>query len=143
MPEISAFCPGCGMGVATAAAATVVASAGVRDRIFGAFAYFTFVPAVVFLRLDRYKRNRFVRFHSWQSIFLTLAAAVIGVSFWLLLSVLAWLPRVGPLLSLLGATLALLAGMILWVVMMVKALQGEAFQLPLLGRLAEKQVTPL
>ena len=34
-----------------------------------------------------------------------------------------------------------LAGMVLWIVLMIKAYQGEKFKLPLIGDLAEKQIS--
>ncbi|HKS77211.1 MAG TPA: hypothetical protein VJQ82_28640 [Terriglobales bacterium] len=52
----------------------------------------------------------------------------------------------GVLLSLMGRVLVIFASFIialgcfiLWLVLIVKALQGEMFELPLLGRLADRQ----
>jgi uncharacterized membrane protein len=42
-----------------------------------------------------------------------------------------------PLLSLINGLLALV-GLILWVLLMIKAYQGEKFKLPVIGDIAEK-----
>ena len=36
------------------------------ENIAGALAYLTFIPAIAFLVLDPYNKNRFARFHSVQ-----------------------------------------------------------------------------
>lgn len=51
---------------------------GLTDNAAGALAYVTFVPAIVFLVLPPYNTNPYVRFHAWQSIFLTATALVIS-----------------------------------------------------------------
>jgi uncharacterized membrane protein len=56
----------------------------------------------------------------------------------ILYSVLALIPVAGYLLAWLASAVALLGCMILWLVLLVKALQGETFRLPWIGNLAEK-----
>ena len=63
MPETAAFCPSCGRSVQTEARAQGKVGA-LSEPIAGGLAYFTFVPAIVFLVVEPYKNNRFVRFHS-------------------------------------------------------------------------------
>jgi uncharacterized membrane protein len=53
--------------------------AGLNDNAAGAFAYFTFIPAVIFLLVAPYNQKPFIRFHAWQSILLTAAAIVINI----------------------------------------------------------------
>ena len=100
-------------------------------------AYITPIPAIVFLRLKPFNRNHFVRFHSWQSIFLTLAglavAIVVRILFWLL----SLIPKIGYLMASLLVLLVVLAWGILWLVVLVKAFQHELFKLPVIGDLAE------
>ncbi len=74
------------------------------------------------------KDNRFVRFHAMQSI---LASGTLFV----LQTALAFLPGLGLLSPIIS-----LAGVVLWVVCMIKAYQGEWFKLPILGDIAERQV---
>ena len=136
MPLDAAFCPGCGRRMIV-----VPASAGtpgfLPDNVAGALAYLTPIPAIVFLRIKPFNRNHFVRFHSWQSIFLTVAgvavAIVVRILFWLL----SLIPRFGYLIASLAVLLIVLAWVILWLVMMVKAFQHELFKLPVIGNLAE------
>ena len=102
-----------------------------NDRFLGAIAYLTFLPAVAFLILKQYKRRQFIRFHARQSIF-----------FWILVAALAGL---GLLASTLGfllvwivtSILVVLALALTWLVLSIKALQGEWFELPGLGNLAQ------
>ena len=104
------------------------------DRIPGALAYLTFVPALVFLFIEPYQKRRFVRFHSFQSLIFwagVLAFALLG----LLASMFGWL-----FLWLLSGTLISLALFFTWLLLSIKALQGEWFRLPLVGSLAEQQV---
>ena len=107
------------------------------DRILGAVAYFSFIPAVGFLVFEKFKRNRYLRFHSLQSIYLVLAAVVTGIVLRVLLAMFSLIPRIGYLLGWLVVVVMTLAFFMLWLVLIAKALQGERFQLPLLGQLAE------
>jgi uncharacterized membrane protein len=109
-----------------------------KDNLIAASAYMTFIPAVVFVLIEPFKRNRFVRFHSFQSIFLAVATVVAAIVMRILYSVLALIPVAGYLLAWLASAVALLGWMILWLVLLVKALQGETFRLPWIGNLAEK-----
>ena len=64
---------------------------GLSDNAAGAIAYMTFVPAIVFLLVLPYNRNRYVRFHAWQSLLLNVST--IAISFLLIVPVLQ--PRIG------------------------------------------------
>jgi uncharacterized membrane protein len=121
---------------ATASAAII--SSQPKDNLIAALAYVTFIPASVFVLIEPFKRNRFVRFHAFQSIFLTVATILVAIAMRILYSVLTVIPVVGYLLAWLVIPVALLGVGILWVVLLVKALQGETFKLPLIGNLAER-----
>jgi len=86
-----------------------------------------FVSAVIFLVVE--KRNPEVRFHAYQSLATFLSIFVISV-------VAGAIPLIGWLVGALLSPLTL----ILWVVLMVKAAQGERFKLPWVGDWAEEQV---
>jgi uncharacterized membrane protein len=109
------------------------------ENIAGALAYFTFIPAVVFLILEPYNKNRFVRFHSIQCLCLWAAGMVLGIALKIVGLVLFIIPVLGHLLVFLIAMVIGLAGFVIWLVLVVKALQGEAFKLPVLGDFAEQQ----
>jgi uncharacterized membrane protein len=129
-------CASCGATVGQsvgggAAAAPPTASTGLTESLAGALAYATILPAIFFLLLEPYNKNRFVRFHSFQCIFLNVAWFVLWFALTVLGSVLGWA-------SLLILPLGL-AGIGLWIVLVIKAYQGSIFKLPVIGDLAEKQ----
>jgi uncharacterized membrane protein len=137
MPDGIAFCPGCGRRMIDVPGA--VASTGfLKENIAGALAYFIFIPAVVFLCLMPFKRNHFVRFHSFQSIFLLVAGLLVALLMRLVFPVLTLIPHLGYLLAWLGMLLISLAWMLLWLVAVIKAFQGELFKLPVIGGFAER-----
>ena len=108
------------------------------ERIAGALAYVTLIPPAVFLLVDPYKRNFFVRFHSIQHLLLWGCGIAAGIAFWIVATVLLWIPYLGVLVFPLGALLVL-AGFVLWLLLLIKAWQGEVFKLPFIGAIAEKQ----
>lgn len=113
------------------------------EPIAGSLAYFTFVPAIVFLTLDPYRRNHFVRFHSVQCLLMWLAELLLGSVLRVLAAILYYIPVLGPLLVWLMAVLAGLGVFFLWTVLIVKSLQGESFRIPVLGDVAERYADPL
>ncbi len=135
MPETAAFCPGCGRSMQTRASGKV----GIfPENIAGALAYLTFIPAIVFLTLDPYKKNRFVRFHSVQCLLLWGAVILLAIALKLASVVLFIIPVLGPLLVLLVSVVVGIAAFVIWLVLVVKAFQGEMFMLPMLGEVAEQ-----
>ena len=123
MPAGAAFCPGCGRSIKPLNSA---------ERLAAASAYFTLVPAAVLLFLPAFRNSRFVRFHSWQSILLWGVFFVASVTGILLSNIAA-----AVVLLLLGIVGSL--GMFfLWIVLSLKAWQGERFELPWFGSLAER-----
>jgi uncharacterized membrane protein len=138
MPDEAVFCPSCGGTMRTPERAH--GKVGVfSESIAGALAYFTFVPALVFLLLDPYKKDRFVRFHSFQCIFAWTAAFVIVALLKLLAIILFIIPFLGHLLAYLISMVVGFGFVVMGGVLVVKALQGEMFKLPVIGDLAEKQ----
>jgi len=140
-----AFCNMCGAqiadGTTTCSAcsgrATVVpgvTASGMADNVAGMLAYVTFIPAIIFLVTAPYNQSRFVRFHSYQSIFFSVAVFGIQVA----LSILTVMPFLifitGPLHMLVA-----LGALIVWIILLLKANQGQMFKLPVIGDLAEKQ----
>ena len=138
MPDDVAFCPSCGnaMGPRPRAHGTV---GMFPENIAGALAYVTVIPPIIFLLLDPYRRNRFVRFHSLQCLFLWLALFLIGAVLRLAGVVLSIIPVLGHLLVFLISMVIGLAAFVVWLVLVIKALQGEEFKLPVVGDLAERQ----
>ncbi len=127
------FCPSCGAKIGSSAGATRVAASGQLDEnIVCAACYLLWaVTGVLFLVLEPYNRNRLVKFHAFQSIF-TAVALFAGFG---ALSVLAFLPLVGLLFSLVTLIYPLV-GFGLWLFLMYKAYNKERWELPVIGPLA-------
>ena len=165
LPDGSLACPACGatQGVAGAAATPgatpgyvpgpapgsypgpaptpLPATGGLSPNAAGALAYLVgFITGILFLVLEPFKTDRFVRFHAFQSIFLNLAWIV----FWILWQV-VWLTlgafTHGLLFLILTPINLLIAlgGLCLWIYMMYSAYQGKTVQLPVIGPLAAGQ----
>lgn len=102
-------------------------STGLDPTVAGLLCYLLFfVTGIAFLVLER--RSRFVRFHATQS-------TLTFVSLFVAQIVCGWIPLLGALL---GAAIGLL-GLVLWVWLMWKALQGEWAKLPVVGDMAEER----
>ena len=106
-----------------------VSAGGLADNVAGMLAYVTIIPAIVFLVVEPYSKNRFVRFHAFQSIFLYVAWIILHVALRMILPWFLW-----PLWGLID--LALFA---LWIVLLMKAYNGQKWKLPVVGDMAEKQ----
>ena len=142
MPEIAAFCPGCGRDMHALDIAPERAQGRVGflpENFAGAIAYFTFIPAVIFLLRKPYNANRFVRFHSVQCLLLWAAGAFTALALKVADLLLFLIPMVGPLFVVVVSVVGGLAAVAVWLVLVVKAAQGEMFKLPVLGNFAEQQ----
>lgn len=140
MPEISMFCPGCGRAVkpADSEATVSIAASSRSDSLIAAVSYASPIPAILFLAIPGLKFNNsaFVRFHSWQSILFSVATIIVGFLVRLVFAILSFIPWVGFLFAWLSIGVVSLAVVILWIVLVVKAAQGEAYELPKLGSMA-------
>ena len=96
-------------------------STGLDESVAGLFCYmFGFVTGIIFLIVE--KESRFVKFHAKQSTITFLGLFVISLLF-------GWVPVIG--------TMILIFSLILWLVLMIKALQGKRYLLPIVGKIAE------
>jgi uncharacterized membrane protein len=129
------FCAKCGTAVTEAGSGSgpVSASAGMTDNVAGALSYLLgFITGILFLVLEPYNRNRTVRFHAFQSIFLSVGIIILHF-------VISSLSVMSLALTLLLSMLLSLASLLIWLFMMWKTYQGEKVVLPVVGPLAEKQ----
>ena len=102
-------------------------SIGLDENLTGALCYLIlWISGIVFYLLE--KDNKFVKFHAMQSILVFLPLTIIGF----FLSIIWFLWWLGWLIWLLS--------IILWLVLMIKAYQGEKFKVPIVGDIAEKQI---
>jgi uncharacterized membrane protein len=140
------FCGSCGTPVAAGGpgptappAPGAPAAEGLTSNVAGALAYVTVIPAIIFLVVEPYNRDKFVRFHSFQSIFLAIAWLAVAIVLLIVSAVLAVIPIVGWILGLL-LWLAMMIGMFaLWVFVIYKAYQKERYMIPVIGKLAAQQ----
>jgi uncharacterized membrane protein len=140
IPAGAAACPACSQAaapsstVAPAGATVQAGGGGLTDNLAGALAYVTVIPAIVFLVLEPYNRNKFIKFHSFQCIFF----AVAWTALWIVLNIVAHIPLLGWLTVLVWPLVGL-AGFVIWLVLVLKAYQGQMWKLPVIGDMAEKQ----
>jgi uncharacterized membrane protein len=102
-------------------------------------AYFTFIPAIIFLMIEPYNKDRYVRFHAFQSLFFNIAWIIIWIAMIFVGMVLGLVPVVGLLIHILIDFVIGLGGLILWVILVIKAYSNQKFQLPVIGKMAEEQ----
>ena len=101
-------------------------STGLDENVAGFFCYLLgFITGIVFLVVE--KESAFVKFHAKQSTITFLALFVMILLF-------GWIPVVGILIWILS--------LILWLILMVKALRGEKYRLPFVGKMAEEKTRP-
>ena len=109
-------------------------STGLDENVAGLLCYVLgWISGLVFFLIE--KKNKLVRFHALQSIivFGTINLALIII--WPL----SLIPFIGLFFSVIGWIIWVLA-IVLWILLMIKAYQGEKFKLPWAGNLAEKYV---
>ena len=135
----SAFCASCGnpVNLATERANAAVATGGLRTNVAGALCYLGgFVTGILFLVLDPYRHDHFVRFHAFQSIYYSVAWIAVYIALGTVESLLPW--SAWHFFSMLSTFMSLaLLCIALW--LMYRAYNHERFKLPVIGNLAEKQ----
>jgi uncharacterized membrane protein len=98
------------------------------------------ITGIIFLVMDPYKNDRFVRFHAFQSIFFNVAWIALWVA-WMIVGVVLGAVTKG-LFFLLQVPIDLLlmaGGFGLWIYLMYSAYQNRTFKLPIVGQFAAKQ----
>ena len=153
----AAFCAGCGkpagarpqpvVAAQTAGAAALTqpvaqsTATGLTSNVAAALAYILgFITGILFLVLEPYKRDRFVRFHAMQSILYSAAGLVFRIGWSILVSALmevtAW---AGVVLVPVGLLISFgLFGF--WLYLMYQAYSNREFRIPIIGAIAAKQV---
>ena len=104
-------------------------------NLVAALSYFLgFITGVVILLVE--KDDKFIRFHAMQSTLIFGAIFVIDI-------ILGAAIGVVPILNLINSlfnTLVFIVALIVWIVSMLKAFQGQMFKWPIVGNFAEKQI---
>jgi len=135
------YCPKCGTAVPSAPATSGLPptpgpglNPGLAANVAAALCYIpVFIPAILFLVLAPYNRDKTIRFHAWQSLFLQIAWVLVATVASIVLSMVSW-----------GLWFALsrilnLAVILLAVYMMWKTYEKQEVVLPVVGDLAKKQ----
>jgi uncharacterized membrane protein len=103
------------------------AAEGLSDTAASALAYVTFIPAVIFLLVAPYNQKPVIKFHAIQEIGLSII--LVGLHFFMFIPILGWaVYAIGSLCLL-----------VVWILCIIKASQGSAFKLPLIGNFAAEQ----
>jgi uncharacterized membrane protein len=102
-------------------------STGLQQNVAGLLCYLLgWITGIIFLILE--KDDKVVRFHAIQSIVVFGAYTVITIIF-------RWIPFIGWIIVWIAGVIAF----ILWIVLMVKAYQGQTYKVPVAGDIAAKQ----
>lgn len=153
LTQASGFCGNCGSPAAQASLASmpatapavqapaVAGSSGLTANVAAALSYVLgLITGIVFLVLEPYKRDRFVRFHAMQSILFCVAAIVFSIAWSIVVDVLinisAW---TAIALTPIGLVIAL-GFFLFWLFLMYQAYSQREFRIPIIGAIAAKQL---
>jgi uncharacterized membrane protein len=101
-------------------------SLGLDENLEAALSYVLgWITGLIFFLLE--KDDKFVRFHALQSLITFLVLHVVAIFFGII-----------PFIGWVFDSLVSIAGIIVWIVCIIKAYQGEKFKLPIVGDIAEK-----
>jgi uncharacterized membrane protein len=156
-----AFCSSCGTQIADgtticaacaaraqaapagAPAAATASTGGMADNVAGLIAYITPIPSIIFLVMEPYNKNRFVRFHSWQNIFFFIALIALWIAYLIVATVLAFIPILGHVVAFLLWLGLFIGQFVIWIILLLKANGGQMYKLPIIGDMAEKQANAM
>ncbi len=159
VPEGTKFCSSCGSsleqtaGGSTTTPPTLSAPAGqppantggIAPNVAALLVYIPFcfiglICAILFgFILEPHKKDRFVRFHAWQSLAVHGAFLVLWVGWVIASFVLTAIARPLAMITVPISMLLGLGALILMVLLMIKAYSNQMFKLPVVGDWAEKQ----
>jgi uncharacterized membrane protein len=158
LPQHAGFCGNCGRSISSGAPVAQMASAqsaaiaatqsapagaaasGLTPSVAGALAYLLgLITGIIFLALEPYKHDRFVRFHAMQSILLSATYIVYRITFSFVVRMIAavsgWLA-----LALVPVAFVISLGLfVFWLFLMYSAYKGREFQIPVIGPIAARQ----
>lgn len=141
-PVEGRFCPKCGSAVAVSGGAPPLtappaANAGLTENAVGALCYLGgLVTGIIFLVIPPYNQNPRIKFHAFQSILFNLAWVL---AWFVILAVGLILPFGLSVMLSLFSLLIWGGGLVVWLLLMWKAYQGESVTLPVIGVIARQQ----
>ncbi len=124
--------------MASAPTPTPAASTGMANNVAGLLCYVVgWITGLIFLLIEPYKNDKFVRFHAFQSIFFNVSLIAVYIVLFVL-GIILGVIHLGLLMIPLGLVVWL--GILgTWIFLMVKAYNNQTFKLPIIGELAAKQ----
>ena len=148
--EGAGFCGSCGApagavqaagGIQVVAMNSTAANSGLASNLAGALAYVLgLITGIVFLVLEPYKHDRFVRFHAMQSILFCVAAIAFSILWHILVSIMMSISG-WTAMALVPIGLVISLGFFLfWLFLMYQAYSQHEFRIPMIGAIAAKQV---
>lgn len=142
----AAFCSSCGKraeaggGATPASDAPVLNLPGIAYNVAGLLCYILWpVACVFFLLVAPYNRNKFVRFHAFQAIFLGAAGIAAAIALMLMTSILGLIPVLGWILGSFAWFVFAIGLIGLIILLMYKAYEGVQYRIPLIGDMAIQQ----
>lgn len=127
--------------IAATAATAAPPAAGLQPPMAAALSYLAgVITGILFLVLEPFKADRFVRFHAFQSIFFNVAWIGLWIAWMIVGFVLGAVTK--GLFFIIQVPIDLLmmvGGFCLWAFLMYNASQGKTFKLPIIGAIAAKQ----
>jgi len=142
------FCPKCGATIGAGGSApppasgpyAAPASGAMADNVAGMLCYVLgLITGIIFLVMEPYSKNRAIRFHAFQSIFLNLALIVFDIVFGIFFGILLRIVGLFGFLTLVFWPIFGLGCLCLWLYLLFSTYQGKTIVLPLIGPLAQKQ----
>lgn len=151
LADNSAFCGSCGQRTtgsssvsaaqATSSGATAGSVPGLTTNMAAALTYVLgAITAILFLVLEPYKQDRFIRFHAMQSLFFSIACVIFAIVWSILWGILTsiagfWILAIDvPLAWLIG-----LGIFCFWLFLMYQAYSQREYNIPYIGALAARQ----
>ncbi len=115
---------------------------GLEPNVAGFLCYLAgWITGLIFFLIE--KENNFVRFHAMQSILFSAGLFVLYIVLMVVQTVMSFIPYIGWIISLiltLGWAVIGIGAFVFWIILMIKAYQGERYKLPILGDMAEKYI---
>ena len=135
------FCPKCGAAATVPAGPALVAApaanAGLAENAAGALCYLGgLITGVLFLVIAPYNQNPRIRFHAFQSVLFSL---VWMLGWFVIVAVGMILPFSISVMLSLFSMLLWGGGLLIWLLLLWKAYQGETLSLPVIGGVARQQ----
>lgn len=119
-------------------AAPAPSTGGLADNVAGLLVYLIGILAIVFLLIEPYNKNKFVRFHCFQCIFFWCGVVALNIGVMVLSFAMAAISNsLGAVIGILWMVLPI-AYFVGWIMCIIKAYQGQMWKLPLVGNFAEK-----